>query len=45
MRAKKNFLGASVFLKIKIEDFYLQNTLAPIDFFKGRLLSEAKNSP
>jgi hypothetical protein len=38
------FLGASVFLK-KNQGFFFKNTLAPIDFLKGRLLSVAKNSP
>jgi hypothetical protein len=43
-RARGDFLGASVVLE-KNQRFFFKNTLAPIGFLKGRLLSEAKNSP
>jgi hypothetical protein len=35
--------GEGIF-KIKIEDFYFKNTLAPIGFLDARLSSEARNS-
>jgi hypothetical protein len=44
-RPKVIFFGASVFLNEKnLRFFSLKNTLAPIDFLRKRLLSEAKNS-
>jgi hypothetical protein len=42
-RAGRYFLGASVFFNENLR-FFLKNTLAPIDFLAGRLLSVAKNS-
>jgi hypothetical protein len=42
-RRAGSFLGASVFLMKNLQ-FFIKNTLAPIDFFNGRFLSEAKNN-
>jgi hypothetical protein len=41
----KKSIGASVFLKIKIEDFYLQKHARPLESLLGRLSREARNSP
>ena len=38
------FLGATLFFE-KNQRFFSKNSVAPVDFFKGRLLSVAKNSP
>ena len=43
-RAKKVFLGPTLFFERKIYDFPFKNNVGPIDFLLARLLSEAKNS-
>ncbi len=42
-RAKKDFLGPTLFFERKIVDFPFKNNVGPIDFLHARLLNEAKN--
>jgi hypothetical protein len=42
---KKRILRGDRVFERKIEDFSFQKKVAPIDFLKGRLSSEARNSP
>ena len=44
-RAKRDFLGATLFFVEKSKIFQQKNNVAPIDLLNRRLLSEAKNSP